>query len=145
VAALLEPFEEKVGEEERGEVVDGEGPLESVGGDVAGIPVAADVVDQDVNAGSCSSASAASRRTSDWVDSSATKTSTVAPVAERISAAVCCARAACLPVIATFAPILASPRAVALPIPPVPPVISTVLPVIGLIGRPCSSVGLGRR
>src|SRR5438876_10279779 len=52
------------------------------------------------------------------------------PEAARMSAAACSARARSRPVMPTRAPIVASPIAVALPIPPVPPVIRTTLPVI---------------
>src|SRR5881227_2621700 len=50
--------------------------------------------------------------------------------AARMSEAACSARARSRPVMPTRAPIVASPIAVALPIPPVPPVIRTTLPVI---------------
>src|SRR5437016_1976057 len=50
--------------------------------------------------------------------------------AARMSEAACSARAKSRPVMPTRAPIVASPIAVALPIPPVPPVIRTTLPVI---------------
>src|SRR2546423_6986751 len=50
--------------------------------------------------------------------------------AARISEAACSARARSRPVIPTRAPMVASPIAVALPIPPVPPVIRTTLPDI---------------
>ncbi len=50
-AALLQPVEEQVGEQERREMVEGEGVLESVGGDAPGLPVAADVVDEHVDPG----------------------------------------------------------------------------------------------
>ena len=49
--ALLQPVEQQVGEQERREVVEGEGVLEPVGRDVPGVPVAADVVDQHVDPG----------------------------------------------------------------------------------------------
>src|SRR6266513_4704416 len=51
--------------------------------------------------------------------------------AARISEAACSARARSRPVMPTRAPMVASPIAVALPIPPVPPVIRTTLPAIG--------------
>src|SRR5438132_7076509 len=50
--------------------------------------------------------------------------------AARMSEAACSARARSRPVMPTRAPMVASPIAVALPIPPVPPVIRTTLPVI---------------
>jgi hypothetical protein len=46
--ALVEPVEEQLGEQERGEMVQRERQLEAVGGDVARVPVATDVVDQYV-------------------------------------------------------------------------------------------------
>src|SRR5881227_60064 len=52
------------------------------------------------------------------------------PEVARTSAAACSARPRSRPVMPTRAPIVASPIAVALPIPPVPPVIRTTLPVI---------------
>src|SRR3989442_6858720 len=54
------------------------------------------------------------------------------PEAVRMSAAASSARPKSRPVMATRAPNVASPIAVALPIPPVPPVIRTTLPAIGL-------------
>src|ERR1700716_2965331 len=63
---------------------------------------------------------------------SAAKASTAAfPEVARMSAAACSARARSRPVMPTRAPIVASPIAVALPIPPVPPVIRTTLPAMG--------------
>src|SRR6266508_315343 len=87
------------------------------------------------------STSSASRRTSDWEDRSATSTSTCPPPAARISRAAPSARPRSRPVIARCAPIVARPRAVALPMPPVPPVTSTVLPAIGPLWT-CSMVVL---
>jgi hypothetical protein len=49
--ARPQPVEEQVGEQERREVVEGEGVLESVGGDMPGVPVPAGVVDQHVDPG----------------------------------------------------------------------------------------------
>ena len=49
--ALLEPVEEQVGEQERREMVEREGALEPVSGDVPGVPVPADVVDQHIDPG----------------------------------------------------------------------------------------------
>jgi len=49
--ALLEPAEEQVGEQERREMVDSEGALEPVGGDMPGVPVPADVIDQYIDPG----------------------------------------------------------------------------------------------
>src|ERR1022692_2999897 len=66
-----------------------------------------------------------------------------------MSAAACWARVRSRPVMATRAPMVASPIAVALPIPPVAPVIRTTLPAIGSAsdtdhdlssGVPCSDV-----
>src|SRR2546430_12957697 len=53
--------------------------------------------------------------------------------AARMSEAACSARARSRPVMPTRAPMVASPIAVALPIPPVPPVIRTTLPAIGRV------------
>src|SRR5437660_11710555 len=73
------------------------------------------------------------------------------PEAARMAAAACSARARSRPVMPTRAPIVASPIAVALPIPPVPPVIRTTLPAIRSVppmvrasdgGRPLIGVGL---
>ena len=50
-ALFVKPVEEQVGEQERREMVEGEGVLEPVGGDVPGVPVAADVVDQHIDPG----------------------------------------------------------------------------------------------
>src|SRR3954447_61761 len=80
--------------------------------------------------GSDASTSAASRRTSAWLDMSATKTSTGGPPSARISAAAASARPRSRPVIATRAPRAARPAAVALPMPWVPPVTRTVRPAI---------------
>lgn len=41
--AAFQPVEEQLGEEERSQVVHGEGALQTVGGDVAGVPAAAGV------------------------------------------------------------------------------------------------------
>jgi hypothetical protein len=49
--ALLEPLDEQLGEQERGQMVQGEGVLETVYRDPSGVPVAADVVDQDIHPG----------------------------------------------------------------------------------------------
>ena len=49
-ALCLEPIQQQVGQQERGEVVDGEGVLQAVGGDVPGGPEPAHVVDQHVQA-----------------------------------------------------------------------------------------------
>ncbi len=111
-------------------MVEGEGALEPVSGDVPGVPVPPTLFTTTSIRDRLWSTSSASRRTSDWEDRSATNTSTCPPAA-RISRAASSARPRSRPVIATCAPILARPRAVALPIPPVPPVTSTVLPVIG--------------
>src|SRR5450755_2644936 len=63
---------------------------------------------------------------------SAANTSTAGfPEAVRMSAAAFSARIRSRPVIPTRAPIVASPIAVALPIPPVAPVTTTTLPAIG--------------
>src|ERR1700704_3730197 len=65
---------------------------------------------------------------------SAAKASTAGfPEVARMSDAACSARARSRPVMATRAPIVASPIAVALPIPPVPPVIRATLPAIGSV------------
>src|SRR6267154_164354 len=53
--------------------------------------------------------------------------------AARMSEAACSARARSRPVMPTRAPMVASPIAVALPIPPVPPVIRTTLSAIGSV------------
>ena len=47
--ALLEPLDEQVGEQERGQMVQGEGVLKTVYSDSSGVPVAPDVVDQDID------------------------------------------------------------------------------------------------
>src|SRR5438445_8418339 len=69
----------------------------------------------------------------------------------RMSEAACSARARSRPVMPTRAPMVASPIAVALPMPPVPPVIRTTLPAIGSVppmvrasggGRPLIGLGL---
>src|SRR3989442_2342521 len=76
----------------------------------------------------------ASRRTSTCEVKSAARASTAGfAEAARMSAAACSARARSRPVMATRAPIVASPIAVALPIPPVPPVIMTTLPAMGSV------------
>jgi hypothetical protein len=49
--ALLQPVEEQVGDQERREMVEGEGVLEPVSGDVPGVPVPPDVVDQHIDPG----------------------------------------------------------------------------------------------
>src|SRR5437879_6120268 len=74
----------------------------------------------------------ASRWTSAWEVKSAAKASTAGfAEAARMSDAACSARARSRPVMPTRAPIVASPIAVALPIPAVPPVIRTALPAMG--------------
>src|SRR5438105_14982633 len=55
------------------------------------------------------------------------------PEADWMSAAADSARARSRPTMPTRAPSVASPIAVALPIPPVPPVIRTTLPAIGSV------------
>src|SRR6266545_4626594 len=77
------------------------------------------------------STSPASRRTSDWEERSATNASTCPPPAARTSRATPSVRTRSRPVIARCAPIVARPRAVALPMLRVPPVTSTVLLAIG--------------
>src|SRR6266550_1133858 len=64
--------------------------------------------------------------------------------AARMSEAACSARARSRPVMPTRAPMVASPIAIALPIPPVPPVIRTTLPAIGRVPPmvPASDGGL---
>ena len=49
--AVRQPVEEQVGEEERRKVVNGEGAFEAVGGDMPGVPVPPDVVDQHIDSG----------------------------------------------------------------------------------------------
>src|SRR3989441_9873122 len=76
----------------------------------------------------------ASRRTSACEVKSAAKASTAGfAEAARMSDGACSARARSRPVMATRAPIVASPIAVALPIPPVPPVMMTTLPAMGSV------------
>ena len=131
--ALSEPVEQQVGQQERGEVVEREGALEAVGGDVPGVPVPADVVDQHVDPGRpCEHLLRASRRTSAWEDMSATKTSTCAPW-PRGSRARCPRRVAVPAGDRDPGAEPARPIAVALPMPPVAPVTTTVLPVIGAV------------
>ena len=45
----LEPVQKEVGQQERRQMVDRKGAFQSVDGDVAGVPVATDVVDQHVD------------------------------------------------------------------------------------------------
>src|SRR6266540_1538634 len=49
--ALVQPVEEEIGEQERRQMVEGEGALEPVSGDVPGVPVPPDVVDQHIDPG----------------------------------------------------------------------------------------------
>jgi hypothetical protein len=48
---VFQPVEEQVGEQERREMVDREGAFEPVRGDVPGVPVPADIVDQHIDPG----------------------------------------------------------------------------------------------
>ena len=128
---LPQPVEQEVGEQKRCEVVEGEGALQTVGGDVPGVPEPADVVDQHVDPREALQDLGGHRRTCDWSDMSATKTSTGPLPAARGRRAAASVRPRSRPVIATCAPVATSPRAVASPIPPVAPVTSTVRPVMG--------------
>src|SRR5215208_568034 len=47
--ALLQPVQQQGGEQERREMINGEGSLQPVGGGVPGIPVPADVIDQHID------------------------------------------------------------------------------------------------
>ena len=87
-AARLEPAEDQVREQERREVVDGERPLDPVGVTWRVCQYPPTLLTRTSIRGRRSSASVASRRTSDWMDRSAVKTWTVEPVTARISAAV---------------------------------------------------------
>ena len=49
-SARLQSIQQQIREQERGQVVDGKGVLQAVGGDVARRPEAPDVVDQHVEA-----------------------------------------------------------------------------------------------
>ena len=69
------------------------------------------------------------RRTANWADRPATDTSTVRPPAALSSPAASSVLSG--PGLRSPGPILAGPRAVALPMPPPTPVTSTVLPAIG--------------
>ncbi len=51
--ALAQTLLEQAGQQERGEVIDREGPLQTVGAHVPIAPVAAGIVDQHVQAGVC--------------------------------------------------------------------------------------------
>ena len=51
--ALAQTLLEQAGQQERGEVIDREGPLQTVGAHVPIAPVAASIVDQQVQAGVC--------------------------------------------------------------------------------------------
>ena len=51
--ALAQTLLEQAGQQERGEVIDREGPLQTVGAHVPIAPVAAGIVDQHVKAGGC--------------------------------------------------------------------------------------------
>ena len=129
--ALLQPVEQQVREQERREVVEGEGALEPVGGEVPGVPVPPDVVDQHVDprqalehlVGQPAHLGLRRQVRDEHVH--------LPPPAARISRAAPSVRSRSRPVIATCAPIAARPSAVALPMPPVPPVTRTVLPAIG--------------
>jgi len=139
--ALLQSVEEQGGEQERRQMVEGEGALQPVGGDVAGVPVPPTWLTSTSVRGRRWRASPASRRTSNWADRPAANTSTGPPPAALSSPVASLVRAGSRPQIARSAPILARPRAAALPIPPLAPVTSTVLPAIGPLWS-CPVVGL---
>ena len=90
--AVLEPVEEQVGEQERREVVEGEGAFEPVRGEVSGVPVAPTLLTSASMRGRRPSTSPATRRTSDWADRSAMNASTGPPPAARISRTASCVR-----------------------------------------------------
>ncbi len=85
--AALEPVEEQVSEQERREMVDGEGAPEPVSGDVPGVPVPPALLTSTSIRERLCSTSPASRCTCDREDRSATNTSTCPPPAARISRA----------------------------------------------------------
>lgn len=120
-------------------MVEREGVLETVCGDVAVRPEAANVVDENVQARVRGEELAGSRRTSACDDMSATKASmTPPPDSLAISAADRWVRPVSRPVIPTRAPIDARRTAVARPIPPVPPVTNTVFPAMEVVAGPAA-------
>jgi hypothetical protein len=82
----LKPLQEQVGEQERREMVKGEGVLDSVRCCVAGVPLPAGVVDQDVDAGEGEQLVGEPPHLGE--DRSATKAPTFPPPADRIASAV---------------------------------------------------------
>ena len=65
-ALCFKSVEEQVGEQERRQMVEGDGALQPAGGDMAGVPVPLDVVDQHLDPRKALRTSPASRRTSNW-------------------------------------------------------------------------------
>ena len=122
--AALEPVQDQVGEQEGGEVVDGEGALQSVGGEVPGGPEPAHVADPHIRP----QVGAADR------DGESAYPRLAGHVGERvhrrvagfadIPVAAAWVRALSRPVIPMRAPSAARPAAAARPMPPVPPVTS---------------------
>ena len=138
-ARSAQPVEEQVGKQEWRKVVEGERALEPVYGDVPGVPVAADVVDQHIDA---AKGSAAAPRPAVAPPTGRTGPRRTRPpdrlrrdLVGRVPV-----RTRSLPVIARLLPHPGEARAVARPMPLVAPVIKTVLPVIGPL-KICSMFG----
>ena len=145
-ALAIEPFEQQVRQQERREMIEGERVLQAVGGDVAVVPEAADVVEQHIEPRIGGETSPANRRTSAWDDMSATKTSIAGlPDSAAIAGGCGLGPPRSRPVMPTLAPKEASPMAAARPIPPVPPVIKTVLSRINGVAllTTCTPIPIG--
>ena len=129
--AGLQAVQQQVGEQERGEMVEGEGVFQAVGGDVPVRPEAAHVVDQHIQprigveylAGQAADLGLGGHVGDVHVHRR---------VARRGADVGRCGLGAerSRPVMPTRAPRAARPTAVALPMPPVPPVTRTFLPVM---------------
>ena len=102
--ALLQSVEEQVGEQERRQMVEGEGALQPAGGDVAGVPVPPALLASTSIRGRRWRTSPASRRTSNWADTSAANTSTGPPPAALSSPAASSVLSGSRPQIARSAP-----------------------------------------
>ena len=114
-------------------MVEREGALEPVGSDLAGVPVPPDVVDQNIDPGTALEY-LLSQPPHLRLGGQVRNEHVHLPAGCSDLAAAPSVRARSRPVIATCAPIVARPRAVALPMPPLLPVTSTALSASGPLG-----------
>ena len=130
-APCFKSVEEQVGEQERRQMAEGDGALQPAGGDMAGCSSTPDVADQHLDPRKALEDLAGQPPHLQLGGRSAANTSTGPLPSALSSPAASSVLSGSRPQIARSAPILAGPRAVALPIPPLAPVTSTVLPAIG--------------